>query len=567
MEQKADTIYYGGKIYGKDAKQTGTMLATKGEDVIYVGYETKEELEGIADDRTNWVDLEGHAVLPGILDSHTHPVCIALTDWRVQLKRTNDLKELLKEAQEFCRNHSREEVPYFIGESYQLTMFDEHGPRKELLDQYISDRPARMQDFTDHSCWYNSMALKLMGIEKGKPDPECIAGTPTVIVRDENGDPTGWVLEMPTDRLEQAMYDKIGWHPAAYATPESIEPFLKSLTSYGVTGLMDGFTENEESMKLFYDLDQQGKLPLYYEGMVLLPEFGALEQTIHTLREWQQKYTSKHVHVGCVKFFLDGTNEIGDCASLELLRTDPTGTDYGHINMEEDDLSKVMVRLNEEGIDFHMHMVGDRAFRTACNALEKAMCVCGDQWRIRVTSAHCELVHPDDRKRPAELGMIINWTPHWAGGYFGEKSKDYLGEERFNTMYDFSEMLDNGTCLALSSDVFAYKEANRANPFLGMQIGATRVDPEFPMDPKRYPGSMRPPVQAKMTLEQMLKAYTTGSAYQMRLEKTKGILEAGKSADFIVLSEDPFEMDVEDLSRIRVQQVYLDGKQIYFSNK
>ena len=567
MEQKADTIYYGGKIYGKDAKQTGTMLATKGEDVIYVGYETKEELEGIADDRTNWVDLEGHAVLPGILDSHTHPVCIALTDWRVQLKRTNDLKELLKEAQEFCRNHSREEVPYFIGESYQLTMFDEHGPRKELLDQYISDRPARMQDFTDHSCWYNSMALKLMGIEKGKPDPECIAGTPTVIVRDENGDPTGWVLEMPTDRLEQAMYDKIGWHPAAYATPESIEPFLKSLTSYGVTGLMDGFTENEESMKLFYDLDQQGKLPLYYEGMVLLPEFGALEQTIHTLREWQQKYTSKHVHVGCVKFFLDGTNEIGDCASLEPLWTDPTGTDYGHINMEEDDLSKVMVRLNEEGIDFHMHMVGDRAFRTACNALEKAMCVCGDQWRIRVTSAHCELVHPDDRKRPAELGMIINWTPHWAGGYFGEKSKDYLGEERFNTMYDFSEMLDNGTCLALSSDVFAYKEANRANPFLGMQIGATRVDPEFPMDPKRYPGSMRPPVQAKMTLEQMLKAYTTGSAYQMRLEKTKGILEAGKSADFIVLSEDPFEMDVEDLSRIRVQQVYLDGKQIYFSNK
>ena len=134
-------------------------------------------------------------------------------------------------------------------------------------------------------------------------------------------------------------------------------------------------------------------------------------------------------------------------------------------------------------------------------------------------------------------------------------------------MYDFSEMLDNGTCLALSSDVFAYKEANRANPFLGMQIGATRVDPEFPMDPKRYPGSMRPPVQAKMTLEQMLKAYTTGSAYQMRLEKMKGTLEAGKSADFIVLSEDPFEMDVEDLSRIRVQQVYLDGKQIYFSNK
>lgn len=567
MRQKADSIFYHGKIYGKDAKQTGTVLATKGEEILYVGNAGKEELEAITDGHTKWIDLEGHAVLPGLLDSHTHPVCIALTDWRVQLKRTDSLKELLEEAKEYCQAHSREEVPYFIGESYQLTMFDEKGPRKEVLDQYINDRPARMQDFTDHSCWYNSVALKLMGIEKGKPDPECIAGTPTVIVRDEDGEPTGWVLEMPTDRLEQTMYDKIGWHPAKYATPESIDPFLRSLTSYGVTGLMDGFTENEESMKLFYDLDMQGKLNLYYEGMVLLPEFSALEETIHTLREWQEKYASKHVRVGCVKFFLDGTNEIGDCASLEPLRTDPTGTNYGHINMEEDDLSKVMIRLNEEGIDFHMHMVGDRAFRTACNALEKAIRVCGEKWKIRVTSAHCELVHPDDRKRPAELGMIINWTPHWAGGYFGEKSKDYLGEERFNTMYDFSEMLEQGTCLALSSDVFAYKEADRANPFLGMQIGATRVDPEFPMDSKRYPGSVRPPLQAKMTVEQMLKAYTQGSAYQMRLEKNMGTLEEGKTANFVILSNDLFHMKEEELSTIRVQQVYLDGKQIYFSNK
>lgn len=84
--------------------------------------------------------------------------------------------------------------------------------------------------------------------------------------------------------------------------------------------------------------------------------------------------------------------------------------------------------------------------------------------------AHCELVRPDDRKRPAELGIIINWTCHWAGGFFGESAKDFLGKERFESMYDFTEMIESGAIMTYSSDVTGVSEEQRSNPYFGMEI-------------------------------------------------------------------------------------------------
>lgn len=560
-----DIILVNANIYTQTKPEVADTMAISGKRIVYAGNGGLAAAKEKTGPSATIIDMHGKTILPGFLDAHTHPVCIALTDWRVPLKNTDNLTALLEEASEYCRTHSREEVPYFLGESYQLTMFDENGPRKELLDKYISDRPARLQDFTDHSCWYNSMALKLMGIEKGKPDPESIAGTPTVIVRDDDGAPTGWVLEMPSDVLEQPMYDAIGWHPARHATRKSITPFLNYLTSCGVTGLADGFTEGEEAIRLFYEMDKAGEFPFYYESMVLLSDMESLEDTIKLAKEWKERYETEHIHVRTVKFFLDGTNEIGDCASLEPLYTDVTGTNYGHINMETDDLAAVMLRLNEENLDLHLHIVGDRAFRTACDALEKAKRTCKTAWKIRVTSAHCELVHPDDRRRPSELGMLINWTPHWSGGYFGEKARDYLGDKRFNSMYDFTQMIEAGTVVAFSSDVFSYKEANRADPFFGMQCAMTRVDPEFPLDPKRYPGSVRQPESARLSMKQLLKGYTSSAAYQMRMEESLGTIEEGKVADFIVLKEDPYKVLPENVSSIHPYEVYFDGRMVYKS--
>ena len=559
MDHKADTIIYNGIIYKSDPERNcAEAAAIRDGKFICVG--TEKECEAFKDESTRMYDAEGRLVLPGLIDGHTHPETIANSRWRVQMPEFDDMHELLSFVKKYCEEHPVSELPFFFGECYPSTMFDEKGPRKEWIDEYVSDRPVRLQDFTDHACWYNSRALELMGIDKNGEKSE----TAPFIVRDENNEPTGWVLEpMPTSDMEDIMFDRIGWYPPTEVTEETITPFLDFLNECGVTAIYDGITETESAMKLFYDMDMEGKLNMHYEGMCLLEEYDKLEHCIETLKEWQKKYTSRHVRIHTVKFFLDGTNEMGNSASLEPHYNDPAGTNYGEINMTEEELTHVLLRLNEEGIDLHIHVVCDRGFRTACNAYEKALKTVeqeGGAWKIYMELAHCELVHPDDMKRPAELGIIINWSTHWAGGYFGEAAIEYLGKDRWNTMYDMTKFIESGAVVTYGSDVIGMCEEHRGDPFFGMQISATRVDIEDPLDPDRYPGSVRPPESAKLSVEELIRGYTRYGAIPLRLEDKIGTIEAGKQADLAVLNKNIFQIPPEELRTVKPDAVMFEGR-------
>ena len=565
MSKYADLVLTNGKFYTENGKQPwAEAVAIKDDKFVYVGNCENKVLNDYIGECTEVKNLNGKLVLPGIIDGHIHPTTVVKSGWRVQLPYTDNLDELMESVKIYCKEHSPEEVPYFFGECYATEMFDENGPTKELLDKYISDRPARMQDFTDHSCWYNSIALDMLGITKDTPDPEGPMGT-IRFIRDAEGNPTGWVQEPGVDCFENAIFEKIGWAPPHIATEEMIMPFLEFMNKFGIIAMLDGITDNEETIKLFFDMDMAGKLQMYYEGTSLLQDFSHLDSAIATLRDWQSKYTSKHVNIHTVKYFLDGTNEVGNCASLEPFKNDSTGTNYGQMNMTEEQLTEVMTILNREAIDFHIHVVGDRAFRTGCNAVEKAKKLCeeqGDEWRIYVQLAHCELIHPDDMLRVKDLGIIINWSCHWGGGYFGEAAKEYLGEERWNTMYDFTKIIETGAVVTYSSDVIGMCESKRSNPFFGMECSHTRVDPEFPLDPAVYKGSVRPPESAKLSLEELVRGYTIRGAIPFRFEDRMGSIEEGKLAHLVILKQNLFEVPENEIHKIEPSAVMFEGKVI-----
>ena len=558
MDTGKAIILSNGKLY-KSNEQMEVAEAAAIKDGSFIKVGTLAECRSAAPEASE-IDLQGRLVLPGLIDGHTHPETIAKSRWRVQMPEFEDMHQLLSFVKEYCETHPVSEVPYFFGECYPPTMFDEKGPRKEWIDEYVSDRPVRLQDFTDHACWYNSKALELMGIDKHTDE----TSTAPFFVRDETGEPTGWVLEpIPTAPFEDTLYDRIGWHPPTTVTEETLSPFLDFLKSYGVIGILDGITEGEDAMKLYYDMDKAGTLNMYYEGTCQLESFDKLEDCIATLRNWQEKYTSEHVGIHTVKFFLDGTNEMGNSASLKPHYNDPTKRNYGQINMSEVELTKVLLRLNQEKLDLHIHVVCDRGFRTACDAYEKAKKQVeqeGGTWDIYMELAHCELVHPDDRRRPAELGIIINWSCHWAGGYFGEGAIDYLGQERWNTMYDFTEMVDSGAVVTYSSDVIGMCEEHRGNPFFGMEISATRVDPEEPLDSKKYPGSVRPPKSAKLSIGDLIAGYTRLGAIPLRLEDKTGTIEEGNRANLVVLDRNIFQIPSDELHEVEAEAVMFEGR-------
>ena len=123
-------------------------------------------------------------------------------------------------------------------------------------------------------------------------------------------------------------------------------------------------------------------------------------------------------------------------------------------------------------------------------------------------------------------------------------------------------MIESGADVAFSSDVVTWSKLERANPFYGIQIGHTRVDIEDPLDPQRFPGSMRPMEEAKLSREVLLTGSTIKGAEQMHLDDITGSLEVGKLADMVVLSEDFFNIEADKIKDIKVEAVFFEGKLI-----
>lgn len=540
------------RIYTMDEERpVAGAIAFEGKEIVYVGEDRDDSGEGI--------NLHGKTILPGMIDGHIHPGSCCSSSWHVRLPWTRDCGELLEFIKDYGRKHPVEETPFIHFEYYPTNMFDEKGPTKELLDEAISDRPVLCQDFCDHLSWLNSKALQLMGVDENTSDPSELA----MFVRDKNGEPTGWVRENAWRFFEEKMYRALNWYPPEALTEKTMLPFFSFLARSGITAIFDGFIESEEQICSVCRMDKRGLLNVYYDGSVRFYTYEDLPEKIEVLRKYQQLYTTEHIKINTMKLFLDGTNEVGNAASLTGHIADPEN--YGEIIMNEDELTKCLLLCNQEGLDIHIHMVGDRAFRTACDAVENAQRITAKKekkWTCRPVFAHCELVDAADMKRPAELGIYINWSCHWSGGYFGDKAVEYYGEEKWRGMYQFNTMIASGANVSFSSDVVTGYELHRAYPFFGMEVAATRVDLEFPLDPSKYPGSMRPEASARLDPHTLLRGYTVNAAKQLRWNDRMGILKEGKLANFIVVDADPLKIPPEQLHEIKVEAVVFEGRLI-----
>jgi predicted amidohydrolase YtcJ len=508
-------------------------------------------------------DLGGRTIIPGFIDAHTHPSMVSQSDWHVRLPWTTDVDEILGFIRAYAKAHPVEEAPFLYFEYYPTATFLSSQPTKELLDSAISDRPCLCQDFSEHEHWVNSKMLDLMGITRETPDP--VPGL-EMFVRDDDGEPTGLLREMVHRHYLDKLYNSIGWTPPEQLTPERLGQFFRFLTGHGVTALFEALIDDDEAVESIAELDRRGELNMYYEGAVRFSDINDLPGAIERLQRLQAKHGSARIHLNTLKLFLDGTNESGNSAVLMPLCNRTGGEQLGEIGMDTQQLADCLQFSNAADVDVHIHLVGDRAFRVACDAVEEVqgrLHGTGEEWKIQVTLAHCELVDPADMPRPAELGIIVNWTPHWSGGYFGEGSKAHLGAERWNRMYRFNEMAQSGAVVTFSSDVVTFYELHRAKPLFGMQIAHTRIDPEYPLNPELHPDSMRPEESARISRKLLLEGYTINGAGQLRLSERMGSIEVGKLANMSVLAEDPFMIDAHQLGSISIDAVLFEGNVVH----
>jgi len=256
-----------------------------------------------------------------------------------------------------------------------------------------------------------------------------------------------------------------------------------------------------------------------------------------------------------VKIYMDGVIEYPQqtAALLEpyLDARGRTTENRGPSYFVQENLNRIVTAADAAGLTVHFHAIGDRAIRSALDAVAAARRRNG-ALDNRDQIAHLELIDPADFPRFKQLGVIANFQLLWAerGDYMDDVTIPYIGARRSRYLYPARSLRDAGATIAGGSDW----SVSSFDAFSAMEHAITRSE-----------GRGKPALlpDQSLTLQDVVDAYTINAAFALRQDRTTGSLEAGKRGDFIVLDRDIFSIDAFDLHATQVTATYLDGREVY----
>ena len=554
---KADKIIKNAKIFTSDKdKPMASALAVKDGKFVYVGDEA-----GLSAYEGEVTDLGGKFVMPGIIDSHVHVTigvgfdyidpgvlvtCAgkqAILDFMADSVRKNpDLK---------CHHFSLEQK---LLEGARIV--------KEDLDAICPDAELLIVEAEGHSVWTNSRLLARHGITDETPDP--VPGLSYYVRKD--GHVTGNIFEGAAEvpiMLDGSMELSDAQVDAA------LQRWIDFSVEHGVNAVFDagipGFNAfNERIYQHLREMDRQGKLPVYVDGCYVISSAREVEEGLKELKRMNREYNTEHLKVHTLKIFIDGTLKLHTAAMVEPYADIP---EKGITALNKEEFADLLKKLNEEGLDLHLHTVGDAASRVVLDGVELARRELGDSFRVKVTCAHLWVQDDADMDRFAKLGVVANFTPAWHSGNIGgnpyELWDSLMGEKRASNMYRCRTLWDTGALVAWSSDDISYEDFKTWNPYLGMEVGMTRWTTEKTMAPDyNRTVSAFVPLNEVMSIEEMILGYTINGAKQLGIEAEKGSITAGKDADFLVFDNDLLTAEHEGFSYNKPRDVFFCGKKV-----
>ena len=540
----ADMVLTNGQIYTVDDSQPwAEAVAIENGRFEYVG--DADGVKAFVDSDTVEYDLQGRFVLPGLVDSHTHPGLVARSVDYVELPWTPETKKEMFDALVAYADENPDKE-FIVGGRWPTGLFGEEGPNRHELDAVLPDRPVILTDTSGHAQWLNTKALEVLGIDRNTPDP--IPGL-SYLYRDADGEPTGWIKE----RAISAQLAAAGIGDQVSA--DSLAGFLEYLSALGVTVVFDA-GNSEEGYKAAAELDRNNRMPLRYEGSYRIEVEDQFSGAVQELKRLRKTYGGKRLRFNTIKIMFDGVSEIRTSAVLEPFLGEE---DYrGRTVVDAPRLSNFILELHDEQIDLHLHTVGDAAIRTALDAVEIAHAELGGQPDIRITFCHLEIIDEADFDRFKKLNIFSNFSPQWHGGHI-QGAELTLGQDRYDRMFTVQPLLDRDVSVAFSSDITNAGKwrTDRASPFFGMQVGHTRLEPEFGVK-----ATIRPPENERLSVEDMIRGYTLNGAAQLGLDNELGSIEVGKVADLVVLDRNLFEVSPSQIKSTKPTAVLMEGKLI-----
>jgi predicted amidohydrolase YtcJ len=539
MTAEADLLIVGAPVYTADlARPWADAVAVRAGRVGAVGPE--RDLAELRGPSTRVLRLDGGLVLPGFQDAHVHTAAGGLELAQCDLHEVEPAAYAATVAR-YAADHPGD--PWVLGGGWVMDAFGTGGPHRSALDAVVADRPVLLESTDGHSAWVNGLALELAGITRATPDPP--RGR---IERDASGEPTGALHE-----AAKALVGDLAPEPGQAEWEAAIERGQAHLHRLGITAWQDAAVE-PDMLAAYRAVAERGRLTGRAVA-ALRWEVEAGGAQLADLVERRRTGTVGRLRASAVKIFSDGVFENRTAAMLEpYLDADgrPTGN-LGIGMLAADELARVVTALDAEAFDVHVHAIGDRAVRDALDAFQAAAAANGRR-DARHQIAHLQFVHPDDRPRFRRLGVVANAQPFWSclDGYMRKLTLPFLAPERAGWQYPWASLRRAGAVLAFGSDW----TVSTANPLEEIEVAVRRVDPGDPDGEPFLPDE-------RVDLPAALDAFTSGSAYALRLEAETGSVTPGKLADLAVLDRDPFDPAAGPIAGARVLATLVEGEPVH----
>ena len=528
------TYYVHGRIYTNDpAEPWAEAMAIADGKISCIGKIDHVLLDcGGGQEGAETVQLKGQFVMPGFNDAHVHLGGAAADLLAVPLTGVPSVEELQKRVADAVAHHKEGE--WITGGGWDHTLWpDKRFPNRQQLDAVAPKNPVILTHVSGHVAVANSLALQHAEIDKYTPNPP--GGE---IEHDSLGEPTGMLKEYAAMSLVNVRIPD----PAPEQRRRGIELVLQNVARNGITSVQD-FSDWED-FKMYKQLKDEDKLT------VRITEWLPFLTPLNDLQNMRAQGGTKDpwLKTGALKAFTDGAMGSRTAAMLEPYSDDATTS--GILTIDPEKLREMAIARDKAGFQLNFHAIGDRANRVALDIFEAVAKANGPRDR-RDRIEHAQLVAPEDFPRFAKLNVIASMQPshqttdmRWA--------EDRVGRERLKGAYAWATMLKNGVRLAFGTDY----DVEPISPFRGLYACVTRERPEG--GPKN---GWEP--QEKITLEDCIRAYTSGSAYAQFEEGKKGELKAGEYADFIILSNDLTKVSPSQYTNANVLRTVVGGRTVY----
>lgn len=487
------------------------------------------------------VDAKDRLMLPGLNDSHMHFIHFAKGLMSVNLTGTHSIKEIQERMAEGVRLRPAGPDAFVEGEGWNQDYFTEGERRFPLrvdLDEVSSTVPMMIMRACFHIGVLNSAALKVLNITR-----ETAPSYGDLVEVDENGEPNGIIKESLLDDTKAQI---------SSLNLETLKKIILSAQqealSQGITSLQSddvGYTPKADYhllFRAFAQLEAQGALHIRVSEQCLLQKEELIQEFFDA--GYDDQWGSAWFRPSCIKLLADGSLGARTAAMRQPYADDPSTK--GLEMFTQPQLNGLVLCAHRHNMPVAIHAIGDRAVEMALDAIENAQLLCPEN-HPRHGIVHCQITDQALLRRFRTLDVLAFVQPIFID-YDMNICQSRIGEALTSTSYAWRNLYENGVHVSFGTDCPVEKFDTMPN--LYSAVTRQNVSGE---------GKRAFLPQEAMTMEQALKCYTIEGAYASGEEHLKGSITPGKLADFILLDQDLFQIDPEEILHTHVEEAWVSG--------